>query len=380
MGYTESSVADALAKRYKSQEWVFLRSVANATGSVARTADAMAFNLWPSRGLEIHGFEIKVSRGDFKKELDDPSKAEKIATYCDRWFIVAPDGIVKLEELPPTWGLIVVKGTETSIAKPAPKLESPKAPPRTFWMSVMRRFYEQAAPQTEIERRVNEAKTEAWKKGSDSATALMEAQLKRAKLNEDEASRREEEARKQVNQWMEWFGVKYPHMLRDLPLKQAAALLRPQSSTGLESTMTMLEKLIQDAQTLLKHHQELRNFIETEETAPEQDEASSWDTKKPDYLAKKMNRDLLLRNMQLVLFDGGLFFDRASFGRGPEMVGVWSVAYSAYNDPQRIVRFHRVLLENSIPPYSDEAREIVLASLRHLASEHKKTIKETPNV
>jgi hypothetical protein len=118
----------ALRTRYPTREYALLEQVANSTGWAGkRWADAIAVSLWPSRGLEILGFEIKVSRGDWKKELADPSKAESIQKHCDRWFIVAPDGMIEPSELPPTWGLLGVNAKSVATARvAAPKLEPEK--------------------------------------------------------------------------------------------------------------------------------------------------------------------------------------------------------------------------------------------------------------
>ncbi len=61
-------------------------------------------NLYPSRGLEINGFEVKGSRQDWIKELKSPEKSAPVQRFCDRWWIVAPAGIIQPGELPPTWG------------------------------------------------------------------------------------------------------------------------------------------------------------------------------------------------------------------------------------------------------------------------------------
>lgn len=60
---------------------------------------------------EILGFEVKVSRSDWLSELKKPEKADSLARYCDRWYLVISDPkIVKDGELPPTWGLLCRKG------------------------------------------------------------------------------------------------------------------------------------------------------------------------------------------------------------------------------------------------------------------------------
>lgn len=108
---TADKIRAAMRMLFKQPEWSLMFEVPNATGGAAnRYADAVAMSLWPSRGLELHGFEIKVSRSDWRNEGKKPEKAEAIAKYCDRWFVVAPPGVVPLEELPPAWGLKTYDG------------------------------------------------------------------------------------------------------------------------------------------------------------------------------------------------------------------------------------------------------------------------------
>ena len=114
---TAGEVLAALRVTHAAPEWVFLTDVANGTGGHARRrADAIAMNLWPSRGLEVKGFEVKVSRGDLKRELAEPEKADAVARYCDTWWIAAPKGLVQAGELPLAWGLVEVgdKGARTT--------------------------------------------------------------------------------------------------------------------------------------------------------------------------------------------------------------------------------------------------------------------------
>jgi len=134
-----------------------VEGVAPDTGGGARYADAIAVNLWSSRGHAIHGFEIKVSRSDWLRELKDPSKADTIAGFCDHWFIVAPKGVVKDGELPPTWGLLEVRTSGLVAVKQAPKMEA-RPVTRGFFASMMRRGYELL--DATAERKVLEARAE----------------------------------------------------------------------------------------------------------------------------------------------------------------------------------------------------------------------------
>ncbi len=128
-----------LRVRYSPPSFAFLPQVANGTGShKSRTADALAMSLWPSRGLELHGFEIKVSRTDWLRELKEPAKADAIGRYCDRWWIVVPaKEIVKPGELPKGWGLLVSRGMGLASVIEASLIETEPVS-RTFLAAVLR--------------------------------------------------------------------------------------------------------------------------------------------------------------------------------------------------------------------------------------------------
>lgn len=141
----------ALRDRFCQPEWSIFFEVASGTGATGRRrADAVAMNMYPSRGLEVHGFEIKASRADWLRELKNPQKAELVFQYCDRWWLVAGKGVVQEGELPSTWGLLELGTEKGSLrqAAPAPPLEPiPMAKP--FIASLLR----QAGKLDETERR-----------------------------------------------------------------------------------------------------------------------------------------------------------------------------------------------------------------------------------
>jgi len=89
---TEAKLIVLLKERFAAPEFAFLPHVRNGTGyarGTTRTADALAMSLWPSRGLELYGFEIKSERRDWLRERENPEKAEEICRFCDRWWVVA---------------------------------------------------------------------------------------------------------------------------------------------------------------------------------------------------------------------------------------------------------------------------------------------------
>lgn len=125
---TCAELHEAMKKIFGPPGYTYMREVRNATGfDSTRSADAMALGMYQSRGRELWGFEMKVSRSDWVKELEQADKAESWMRYCDRWALVAGDAsIVHPGELPSTWGLYApVKGklkciTPCPLLHPAP--------------------------------------------------------------------------------------------------------------------------------------------------------------------------------------------------------------------------------------------------------------------
>lgn len=157
---TATDVRQLLRVRFAPPAWAMFEEVANATGYGAkRTADAIAMSLWPSRGLEVHGVEIKVSRSDWVHERDNPAKDEAIAQYCDRWWLAVGDAeIVRACELPPMWGLLAVRGGRLVAVTEAPKL-TPKPLDAAFVAAMLRRAHEAMAhmvPKSELTARIAE--------------------------------------------------------------------------------------------------------------------------------------------------------------------------------------------------------------------------------
>lgn len=134
-----AAIRAALALRFCAPEWACFFEVPNATGAVnRRSADMVAMNLFPSRGLVFHGVEIKASRGDLLKELRSPEKAECVARYCDYWSIAAPRGMVSLDELPEPWGLLELCGEKSLRQRKAPKKLKACSLDRSFAAALLR--------------------------------------------------------------------------------------------------------------------------------------------------------------------------------------------------------------------------------------------------
>ena len=147
---TADEVLAALQARYAEPEWAFFDSVPDHISKPMRRADGLAMSLWSSRGIEIYGFEIKVSRSDLLRELKNPAKADAIAKYCDRWWVAVGDAsIAKPGELPPAWGLLVPvrskSGVTMKIIKDAKRNDATPVD-RTFVAALLRRAAERFSP------------------------------------------------------------------------------------------------------------------------------------------------------------------------------------------------------------------------------------------
>lgn len=140
LGLKADDIRKAMANRWTDPEWAIMWEVGEGTGmNSGRYADAVMMSLWPSRGLELHGVEIKISRSDWKREAADPRKAEAIAKYCDRWWIHTPENVVDdLSDLPPAWGLREWTGKRWNTKREAQKTEALPVP-RSFLAAMLRR-------------------------------------------------------------------------------------------------------------------------------------------------------------------------------------------------------------------------------------------------
>lgn len=183
-------VRELLRKRYPSPEWSLMEEVAPATGGGTGYADAVAVNLWNSRGHSVQGFEIKVSRSDWLRELKKPAKAESVYQYCDFWWIVAPKGVVLAGELPPTWGLLEVGPASIRMVTQGPKLES-KPMTRAFFASLIRRSTENIA--TTAQRMQQSAVNAAYAQIEERVKQEVDRRTKSARAMEERMAKLKEE-------------------------------------------------------------------------------------------------------------------------------------------------------------------------------------------
>lgn len=180
---TSADVYASLLVRFPEREFAVLPQATEGTGfRASRWLDALVVSLWPSRGLWLHGIEIKVSRHDWRRELRQPEKANALFEHLDYFSVAAPAGIVEPETLPKLWGLLELSEAglaETVKPKYLHKGTFDRPLPRDFFAGLVRRL-----DQTQLVPIVTKARGEEFQRGKK----LAEFEL-RQRLNTDERER-----------------------------------------------------------------------------------------------------------------------------------------------------------------------------------------------
>jgi hypothetical protein len=103
---TRSLVEHLARPRRKTQPVVCAEiALAGSWGSHGRL-DVAALHWGSNWSWMLDGYEVKVSRQDFTRDID-AGKHQKYLPSLDRLFFAAPKGLIRKEELPPGIGLIV---------------------------------------------------------------------------------------------------------------------------------------------------------------------------------------------------------------------------------------------------------------------------------
>lgn len=131
--YTSADIIQLLRKKYNvdavsngNHPTLLFEQVADATGfSAGRWIDAAVFEMWPSQGLTRSAFEIKISRADFLRELNNPLKFQWCWKYFHEFWYVAPKDVIKIEELPSGAGWLYPAGKHLVTARHASHNHNP---------------------------------------------------------------------------------------------------------------------------------------------------------------------------------------------------------------------------------------------------------------
>lgn len=237
-------------KKWSLPAWVLLCEARNQTGYSKREryADALAMSMYPSRGIELIGFEFKSSRADVVRELQDPEKVEAIQQYCDKWYlVVGRKDLVGEDEVPVKWGLMVPHRGGLKIVKKAHSLESLEWP-RTFVASLLRNASKNN-PQDEALKKVEQ---DGFERGSDTQEFW-------AKRNKEELERLQVICTK----FEEAAGVKLHGYMGDSGAERAGIAFKLAKELGVDRQLQHAKNVARRFEQIAK---DLREKIEVHET------------------------------------------------------------------------------------------------------------------
>lgn len=87
-------------------QYVCAAEVSPRTGAWERRIDFLVMHCYDSEQLKIQGYEIKVSKSDLKRELEDPDKHAVFFDAIDFYWLIAPKQVLdNIELIPPKWGI-----------------------------------------------------------------------------------------------------------------------------------------------------------------------------------------------------------------------------------------------------------------------------------
>jgi hypothetical protein len=101
----------------RKSEWLFMRELRVGTGrgrNSLQRLDAFAINCLPHLGMKRVCYEVKASRADFLCEMKTPLKRRTGMHLSNEFFFVTPPGLISVDELPTSCGLIEVGRAITS--------------------------------------------------------------------------------------------------------------------------------------------------------------------------------------------------------------------------------------------------------------------------
>lgn len=142
--WTAAEVKDKLRGRHPATQAMGVRQIPGPWTCIEEWdgVDLLAFGCHGPR--HRIGYEVKVSRSDYRSELDRPDKRAPAVAACHRFYFAVPRGLLKPEEIDateaqltlgasgkPLWvpedvGLVVVDGRGCRVEREAPFNHSPE--------------------------------------------------------------------------------------------------------------------------------------------------------------------------------------------------------------------------------------------------------------
>lgn len=257
---TTADLQERLRYHYSDAEWTLMFEVLDSTGGRAtRSADAVAMNTWPSRGMAIHGHEIKAHRSDWLRELKNPAKAEAVAQFCDYWWLVAHEAVVVPDEVPLAWGLMVPAKNRPGlrVVKKPQQLEA-KPLTRGFVASMVRNVARADAAQ--IGKLLAEERAKDYERNRQQVESAVKRRTSEHRELQELVARFEEQSGIEIKRG--WYGD--PNLGKKVALISA---LNGENWNGVESLLKRMRDYADDLETALAAYRVPKDKAEKGEAA-----------------------------------------------------------------------------------------------------------------
>lgn len=168
---TAGDIYQLLAQKYSStREWAIAGEVQRTTGWSDRRYDFVAMNCYASNNYKIEVVEIKISKPDLRRELEEPEKHNVIFEEIDYYSLAAPAEIIDMAIIPPKWGVYAVKdGKLITRRKPiALHDEADRRIKRSFAASFLRAAISQNIEKKTLAKELQKRFDEGFKRGRES--------------------------------------------------------------------------------------------------------------------------------------------------------------------------------------------------------------------
>jgi hypothetical protein len=159
-------VSEAIRSKYAGDSYAVFEEIKPSVGMDGRKLDFLVMNLWRSRGLRLEGIEVKTDRRDWLRELREPEKQEGIFVFCDNfWLATSDDKVATLDEIPETWGWMVLGKSGAMKTRKKPPRRKGKALTRAFVAEILR--HETKAREAQIREALRKERDEVEQKLKD---------------------------------------------------------------------------------------------------------------------------------------------------------------------------------------------------------------------
>lgn len=110
---TTDAMTKLMVSLLEAHGYVVATEVCVMTGGNTRNNGGQRIDVWgihpyPSKKMLTIAIEVKASRSDWLNELKKPRKRNYAMMYSNEFYVVAPAGVVLVDELPREMGLVMV--------------------------------------------------------------------------------------------------------------------------------------------------------------------------------------------------------------------------------------------------------------------------------